>query len=172
MRTSPALAFHQKWGTGFSVGRNVLSKSLITLVIASSARVNANSDLSNFLIHGYTISVNNVRDDKPLYVAKAELFKSLGHPARIRILELLVEGEMSVSSLLVATGLEPSSLSQHLNVVKHTGLVQSTRAGNVVTYRVTDPSVGHFLAAARAVLASTLGRARQTLEDLVGPQAK
>ncbi len=107
--------------------------------------------------------------NKPLYVAKAELFKSLGHPARIRILELLVEGEMSVSNLLVATGLEPSSLSQHLNVVKHTGLVQSSRSGNLVTYRVTDPSVADFLAAARAVLAATLGRTLQTLEGLVGP---
>jgi ArsR family transcriptional regulator len=113
--------------------------------------------------------MNQVTNEKPLYVAKAELFKSLGHPARIRILELLVTGEMTVSNLLAATGLEPSSLSQHLNVVKHTGLVQSSRAGNVVTYRVTDPSVGDFLIAARSVLASTLGRARQTLEDLVGP---
>ena len=112
--------------------------------------------------------MNEPENDKPLYVAKAELFKSLGHPARIRILELLVAGEMSVSNLLVATGLEPSSLSQHLNVVKHTGLVQSTRTGNTVIYRVTDPSVAEFLAAARSVLASTLGRARQTLEDLVG----
>ncbi|HEY5105040.1 MAG TPA: metalloregulator ArsR/SmtB family transcription factor [Acidimicrobiales bacterium] len=113
--------------------------------------------------------MNDLRNSKPLYVAKAELFKSLGHPARIRILELLVAGEMSVSNLLVATGLEPSSLSQHLKVVKNTGLVQSSRAGNIVTYRVTDPSVGEFLAAARAVLATTLGRALQTLEDLVGP---
>jgi len=112
--------------------------------------------------------MNELRIDKPLYVAKAELFKSLGHPARIRILELLVAGEMSVSNLLGATGLEPSSLSQHLNVLKHSGLVQSSRAGNAVTYRVTDPSVGAFLTAARSVLASTLGRARQTLEDLVG----
>jgi ArsR family transcriptional regulator len=113
--------------------------------------------------------MNQLTIDKPLYVAKAELFKSLGHPARIRILELLVTGEMSVSNLLAATGLEPSSLSQHLSVVKHTGLVQSSRAGNVVTYRVTDPSVGEFLVAARSVLAATLGRARQTLEDLEGP---
>jgi len=108
-------------------------------------------------------------NDKPIYVAKAELFKSLAHPVRIRILELLVAGEMSVSNLLAATGLEPSSLSQHLNVIKHTGLVESSRAGNLVTYRVTDPSVGDFLTAARSVLASTLGRTLQTLEDLVGP---
>jgi ArsR family transcriptional regulator len=112
----------------------------------------------------------DIRDSvKSLDVAKAELFKSLGHPARVRILELLVEGEQSVGDLLAATGLEPSSLSQHLNLIKHTGLVDSRRVGNGVTYRVTDSSVGAFLAAARAVLAATLGRTRQTLEELVGP---
>lgn len=107
----------------------------------------------------------------PLNVAKAALFKSLGHPARVRILEILVEGEQPVSRLLVDTGLEPSSLSQHLNVLKSTGLVASHRVGNGVTYQVTDPSVGEFLAAARVVLATTLGRARQALEELEGHEA-
>lgn len=111
-----------------------------------------------------------LRIDQPLYVAKADLFRSLGHPARIRILEILVEGDATVTTLLSATQLEPSSLSQHLNVVKHAGLVQSTRRGNTVTYRVTDPSVGAFLAAARAVLASTLGRTLLTLEALEAPK--
>jgi ArsR family transcriptional regulator len=110
-----------------------------------------------------------IRTDQPLYVAKAELFRSLGHPARIRILELLVEGEKTVTALLIATKLEPSSLSQHLNVVKHSGLVESRRLGNNVTYRVTDPTVGQFLTAARAVLASTLGRTLLTLEALETP---
>lgn len=113
--------------------------------------------------------MDELRDDKPLYIAKAELFKALGHPTRIRILELLVIDEQSVSSLLGALDLKPSSLSQQLNLLKYTGLVDSRRTSNAVTYRVTDPSVGEFLAAARAVLVSTLGRTRQTLEDLVGP---
>jgi DNA-binding transcriptional ArsR family regulator len=66
------------------------------------------------------------RLDQPLYVAKAELFRSLGHPIRIRILELLVTGESPVSNLLSELGIEPSSLSQHLNILKHSGLVEST----------------------------------------------
>ena len=107
--------------------------------------------------------------DQPLYVAKAELFRALGHPARIRILELLVETDQPVSQLLLQTGLEPSSLSQHLAILKNTGLVESSRKANAVTYKVTDPSIGAFLLAARSVLVSTLGRARQTLEDLEGP---
>jgi ArsR family transcriptional regulator len=110
--------------------------------------------------------------EQPVYAAKADLFRALGHPARIRILELLLEVEQPVSRLLAETGLEPSSLSQHLAVVKRTGLVESRRQGNVVTYRLTDPSVGTFLAAARVVLAATLGRARQTLEELEGPQSE
>lgn len=114
--------------------------------------------------------MDETRTDQPLYVAKAELFRSLGHPVRIRILELLVAGEKPVSVLLSEIGVEPSSLSQHLNVLKHTGLVVSSRKGNGVTYQVTDPSVGEFLTSARAVLASTLGRTRQTLEHLEAPR--
>jgi DNA-binding transcriptional ArsR family regulator len=110
--------------------------------------------------------VATARQDQPLYVVKADLFRSLAHPARVKILELLVQSEQSVGDLLAATGLEPSSLSQHLAVVKRTGLVESRRIANKVTYRVTDASVATFLAAARTVLASTLERARRTLEDL------
>jgi ArsR family transcriptional regulator len=104
--------------------------------------------------------------DQPLYAVKAELFKALGHPARIRLLELLVEEEQTVSDLLAQTGLEPSTMSQHLTILKRIDLVESTRSGNAVTYRLTDPSVGAFLAAARVVLASTLRRARRTLQEL------
>jgi ArsR family transcriptional regulator len=114
--------------------------------------------------------MDDPRFDQPLYVAKAELFRSLGHPVRIRILELLVEGEKPVSALLTELRIEPSSLSQHLNVMKHSGLVVSRRQGNGVTYEVTDSSVKEFLDSARVVLASTLGRTRSTLEHLEGPR--
>jgi len=76
--------------------------------------------------------------DQPVYAAQADLFRALGHPARIRILELLVEGDQSVGSLLAEIGLGPSTLSQHLAVVKRTGLVESSRKGNAVTYRLGD----------------------------------
>ena len=108
---------------------------------------------------------------QPVYAAKAELFRALGHPARIRILELLVDGEKPVSDLLAEIGLEPSTLSQHLAVVKRIGLVESSRKGNAVTYRLTDASVEEFLAIARTVLASTLGKARIALEELEGTGA-
>ncbi len=104
--------------------------------------------------------------DQPVYVAKAQLFRSLGHPVRIRILELLVEGDSPVSALRDAVGVEASSLSQHLNVLKQTGLVVAHRRGNGVTYAITDSAVAEFLAAARLVLVSTMGRTRIALEHL------
>jgi ArsR family transcriptional regulator len=104
--------------------------------------------------------------DQPLYVAKAQLFRSLSHPVRIRILELLVAGEMPVSALRDEIGVEASSLSQHLNVLKQSGLVVSHRRGNGVTYEITDSAVAEFLVSARRVLASTMGRTRSALEHL------
>jgi ArsR family transcriptional regulator, arsenate/arsenite/antimonite-responsive transcriptional repressor len=109
--------------------------------------------------------------DRPLYVAKADLFKAMGHPARIRILELLVVEDRLVSDLLREIEVEPSSLSQHLTVLKHSGLVDSRRSGNSVTYTLADASIAAFLLAARAVLASTLNRVRLTLDDLDGVAA-
>ncbi|WP_197286001.1 helix-turn-helix transcriptional regulator, partial [Mycobacterium sp. UM_11] len=59
---------------------------------------------------------------EPLYQLKAEFFKTLGHPARIRILELLVTGEKSVAELLPEVGLEASNLSQQLGVLRRAGV--------------------------------------------------
>ena len=83
-----------------------------------------------------------------------------------------MEGEQPVSSLLADLGLEPSTLSQHLAVMKRIGLVESSRKGNAVTYHLADRSMEQFLGAARSVLAATLGRARLALEELEGPNAQ
>ena len=106
---------------------------------------------------------------RPVLAAEADLFRALSHPARIRILELLVESNQTVGNLLADARLAPSTLSQHLAVMKRSGLVESSRKRNAVTYRVSDPSVGAFLRAARSLLASTLGRVMQTLDALEGP---
>ncbi|BCI90045.1 hypothetical protein NIIDMKKI_52510 [Mycobacterium kansasii] len=58
---------------------------------------------------------------EPLYKLKAEFFKTLGHPARVRILELLSERDHTVAELLLEVGLESSNLSQQLGVLRRTG---------------------------------------------------
>ncbi|CAM3799455.1 ArsR/SmtB family transcription factor [Isoptericola cucumis] len=94
-------------------------------------------------------------DTRPLYGIKAELFKSLAHPARLQVLEVLAAApglSAPVSRLQEVTGAEPSALSQHLAVLKRAGVVTSTRAGNAVEYRLTEPLVAELLVVARAFL--------------------
>ena len=88
----------------------------------------------------------------PLYQAKAEFFKTLGHPARIRILELLSERDHSVRDLLEAIDIEPSNLSQQLSILRHTSLVASHRRDGEVWYSASVPGVRELLLVARTIL--------------------
>lgn len=82
---------------------------------------------------------------------KAELFKALGHPIRIRILELLRNGERTVSDLQAALAIDAGSVSQHLAVLRSRQLVVGRKEGTSVYYRVSDPQVFDLLDAARAI---------------------
>lgn len=88
----------------------------------------------------------------PLYQAKAELFRTLGHPARIRILELLSEREQAVHELLAQIPVEPSNLSQQLAVLRRASLVVSRRHDGDVLYALSVPEVREMLLAARQVM--------------------
>jgi len=92
----------------------------------------------------------------PLYQAKAELFKTLGHPARIRILELLSERDHAVHELLDAIAIEPSNLSQQLAVLRRASMVVSRREGSEVVYSVSVPEVRDLLLAARKILSGII----------------
>ena len=105
-------------------------------------------------------------DTQPLYGIKAELFKALAHPVRVRTLELLTAAERPVSELLAETGIEASQLSQHLGVLRNAGLVAARRAGNAVYYRLEHPALADMLAAARVVLTDRLSRTREALAAL------
>ena len=92
----------------------------------------------------------------PLYQAKAELFRTLGHPARIRILELLAERDHAVHELLDAIEIEPSNLSQQLAVLRRAGLVSQHRDGATVVYSLSVPDVRDLLVAGRGILLAIL----------------
>jgi len=82
---------------------------------------------------------------------KAELFKALSHPTRIRILELLREGEKGVSQLQLALGPEGSTVSQQLAILRMKNLVDTRRAGNAIYYRLKDPQINDLLDAGRRI---------------------
>jgi DNA-binding transcriptional ArsR family regulator len=103
---------------------------------------------------------------EPIYVVKAELFRVLGHPARVRILELLRDGERGVGDLQAALGLDSSGTSQHLGVLRRQGLLESRREGTSVYYRVRDPRTFHLLEAARQIITSSLEATQALLAEM------
>jgi DNA-binding transcriptional ArsR family regulator len=97
---------------------------------------------------------------------KAELFKALAHPARIRILELLRSGEKSVTELQLGLGIEGSSVSQQLAILRMKNLVDTRKSGNLIYYRLRDPQVNDLLAVARQMFDAHLVQLQSmTAED-------
>ena len=109
-------------------------------------------------------------EHRPLYEVKANLFKGLAHPVRVRVLEVLANatGDLSVTDLLTDTGLEASHLSQHLSVLRRHNLVLAERRGSLVFYRLAYPQVADLLAVARQLLVEILETTQQNLANTVG----
>jgi DNA-binding transcriptional ArsR family regulator len=97
--------------------------------------------------------IRNQRPDDPdgLRQFKAEFFKALAHPMRIRILELLRGGPMSVGLLQEAIGAPASSISQQLAVLRARNIVATERRGTTVIYSVRDTELFELLDAARRI---------------------
>jgi ArsR family transcriptional regulator len=111
------------------------------------------------------LSAVHVRAD-PVYVVKAQLFRVLGHPIRIRMLELLSNGERAVGDLQAELNLDSSGTSQHLTALRQQGVLESRRAGTSVYYRIRDPRVTQLLAVAKQILTSALSDSHALLSDL------
>jgi DNA-binding transcriptional ArsR family regulator len=71
----------------------------------------------------------------------AARFRVLGDASRLRLLNLLMQGEASVQDLVEQSGLSQTNVSRHLGLLRHDRLVARTRDGNRALYRITDPSV-------------------------------
>ncbi len=103
---------------------------------------------------------------QPIYRLKADFFRLLGHPARVRILELLREGERTVGDLQAELDLDSGGTSQHLTAMRKQGLLDNRRAGTSVFYRVRDPRIFQLLDTARQILGSQLQDAQALLGSL------
>jgi len=101
-----------------------------------------------------------------VHEVKANLFRVLGHPARVRILELLRDEERSVGALQLELALDSGGTSQHLAALRRIGLVASRRDGNSVYYRVDDDAVFDLLAAGRAIISRRLATEQEVLREL------
>ena len=104
--------------------------------------------------------------NRPLCEVKAELFKALSHPARVRAVEVLAEGERTVGELQPLVGIESSHLSQQLGVLRRAGLVSTRKEGSSVVYALKDPLVAELLGVAKRLLISEPAETRDLLAEL------
>jgi ArsR family transcriptional regulator len=79
------------------------------------------------------------------YGKDSELFKALGHPVRLRMVEGLLGHECNVKKMVKALSLPQSTVSQHLGILKNRGIVQIRKEGVKTCYRVTDNRVAELI---------------------------
>ena len=101
-----------------------------------------------------------------LQLFKAQFFRALAHPTRIRILEILVRGRRTVQELQEELALDQPIVSQQLAVLRHQGIVSAQKEGLSVRYRVRDPLVGDLLDVARRIFDNRLGTSTGLLREL------
>jgi ArsR family transcriptional regulator len=100
------------------------------------------------------------------YRLKAELFKAMGHPVRLRLLEALGTAERTVSDLQAELALDSSTASQHLATLRRQGLLAGRKAGTSVYYRIADVRTLELLAIAQRILLTNVQVSRDALDEL------
>lgn len=106
----------------------------------------------------------------PVYQVKAEFFRVLGHPVRVRILELLKDGERTVGDLQNELQMDSSGTSQHIGVLRKHGVLEGRREGTSVYYSVRDPRIFQLLEVSRQILTSSLSESQAMLDELAGTE--
>ena len=106
---------------------------------------------------------------RAVYQIKAEFFRILGHPVRVRILELLKDGKRSVGDLQTELQMDSSGTSQHLGVLRKHGILEGRREGTSVYYTVRDPRIFQLLEVSRQILTTNLTESQAVLGELTAP---
>jgi DNA-binding transcriptional ArsR family regulator len=108
----------------------------------------------------------------PIRTLKAGIFQGLGHPTRLAIVELLGGGESSVGAMLIRLGVEQSTISQHLAILRMKRIVVSRKEGNQVFYSLRDPALRGVLDLMRQYSARLLKEDAALLEELEDEEAR
>lgn len=105
------------------------------------------------------------------YDFKAEFFKVLANSLRIRILDALRDGPLSVTELCARLQAEQATLSQHLGILRSRNFVFTERRGTTVLYEVSDPAIWKLLDSAREIFENQLVNVRTALEKFQTDEA-
>jgi len=97
---------------------------------------------------------------------KADLFKAMASPMRLQMLEVLTGEDCSVTELANRIGLDTSTASRHLSQLRAAGVVEASRQGVALIYRLSDPRVAELLSVGRSIVATRLQESSNLLADL------
>jgi ArsR family transcriptional regulator len=97
---------------------------------------------------------------------KAEFFKALAHPIRIRIVDCLRGGEKGVNELSEMLQLEPANVSQQLAVLRVRNIVVGRKSGSSVFYSISDPALFKLLDVAKDIFNNHLVGVREMLKEI------
>lgn len=100
------------------------------------------------------------------YKIQADFIRALAHPARLQILELLKKGEQNVGSIVKALGIQQSSLSRHLTILKDSGILKARQQGLLIYYDIEDHDIFKVLKPIRNLLCKRLKRTEGALRSL------
>jgi DNA-binding transcriptional ArsR family regulator len=101
-----------------------------------------------------------------IFELHAEVCKALANPWRLRLIELLREGERPLKELVDETGIPLANVSQHLNMMKAAGVVEVRREGSRSFYRLTNPKILKAFDLMREVLRDRLAETREVARAL------
>ena len=101
-----------------------------------------------------------------LQAFKAQFFRTLGHPVRIRILEILVRGEHTVQEMQEVLSLDQPIVSQHLAILRNHRIVSAQKHGQTVRYSLRYPAIAELLGVAKRIVANHLNDSQVMLREL------
>jgi DNA-binding transcriptional ArsR family regulator len=107
-----------------------------------------------------------------LQTFKAQFFRALAHPVRVRMLEILVRGGRTVQELQEELGLDQPIVSQQLAVLRNQGIVSVHKEGLSARYALRDPLLGALLDLARRIFHNRLGVSQGLLRELQREQRR
>jgi len=107
--------------------------------------------------------------DAKIFELHAALCETLANPVRLRILELLKEGEMSVNELASQLGIPQANVSQHLSVLRERNVLSTRRKGVSIYYRIAYPKMIRACELVREVLFEQMAESRQLVQRFGKP---
>jgi ArsR family transcriptional regulator len=92
------------------------------------------------------------KNEKIKYESQAQILKAMAHPTRLLIVDKLSKKELCVCEITEIVGVDTSTISKHLSLMKNAGIIEDDKRGNNVYYRLKIPCVKGFFSCVNDVL--------------------